>query len=100
MEKKLYSEVIASYDVTDNKRRRKVFEALKDLGLTPIQHSVFHGWLTTAEKKEILIIFEKFLKKDNDKAFFVNCNLSKKFQDRSFGHKISELQELKNYDSV
>ncbi len=37
----IFYEVLVSYDIEDNKNRKKLFEELKDMGLNSIQKSVF-----------------------------------------------------------
>ncbi|MCT7468282.1 CRISPR-associated endonuclease Cas2 [Aliarcobacter cryaerophilus] len=37
----IFYEVLVSYDIEDNKNRKKLFEVLKDMGLNSIQKSVF-----------------------------------------------------------
>jgi len=47
--------IVASYDITDDKRRRKVMKAMEDFGKR-VQYSVFECLLTPIE-------FEKFKKR-------------------------------------
>jgi CRISPR-associated protein Cas2 len=66
-------EVIISYDIEDNKSRTKLFDALKDFGLKPIQKSVFWGILINAEYREIKSLIEDYLQPE-DKAFIAKTN--------------------------
>lgn len=55
----LYSEVIVTYDVADNKNRKKLREGLLDIGLSDIQKSVFWGRVNKAERKAVTRLFQK-----------------------------------------
>ena len=37
----IFYEVLVTYDIEDNKNRKKLFDKLKDMGLNSIQKSVF-----------------------------------------------------------
>lgn len=71
----LYAEYLVSYDVQDTKARTALFNALKDVGLIPIQKSVFWGWLIPAECKMVQRLFRDKLD-TFDSAFIVPCKLS------------------------
>ena len=71
----MYSQVIVSYDIENNKNRTKLYEELKDIGLTPIQKSVFWGYLLVSEKRVVLELLKKYCNKD-DKAFLINTSLN------------------------
>lgn len=43
----LYVKYLVCYDISNTRTRSKFFDFLKDLGLTPIQKSVFFGDLKT-----------------------------------------------------
>ncbi|MDD2974354.1 CRISPR-associated endonuclease Cas2 [Aliarcobacter cryaerophilus] len=81
----IFYEVLVSYDIEDNKNRKKLFEELKDMGLNSIQKSVFWGELKIAEINILPHLFEKYCK-EQDKAFFVKANLSKDILKNSFGY--------------
>ncbi|MCI5910116.1 MAG: CRISPR-associated endonuclease Cas2 [Oscillospiraceae bacterium] len=61
MNKKLY---LIIYDITDNKRRRKVSKILEKYGIR-IQFSAFECELNEQKKKRIISLFEKIIKKDD-----------------------------------
>lgn len=44
---------LVSYDIVEDKVRRKVFEACKDYGLTNVQYSLFFGDLTRNRREEL-----------------------------------------------
>ena len=45
----MYAKYLVCYDIVDNKRRKRFSDALKDLGMVPMQKSVFYGDLKGAE---------------------------------------------------
>jgi len=100
MDKRLFHEVIVCYDVTESRRRKKLFEGLKDIGLMPLQKSVFHGWLMLTDEKDVNLLFERVLDKETDKAFCIRTKLTDNFSINTFGHKPFEIQELKSYDTI
>ena len=88
----LYYEVLVSYDIEENKSRKKLFDELKDMSLVSIQKSVFWGHLKGAEIKMLPHLFEKYCTK-NDKAFFVKARLSKEILKNSFGYEKCDFEE-------
>ena len=88
----LFYEVLVSYDIEDNKNRKKLFDELKDMGLNSIQKSVFWGNLKIAEIKILPHLFEKY-STGCDKAFFVKANLSKEILKNSFGYEKIDFEE-------
>lgn len=94
----LFYEVLVSYDIEDNKNRKKLFDELKDMGLVSIQKSVFWGHLKVAEIKMIPHLFDKYCS-DNDKAFFVKANLSKEILKNSFGYEAYDF-EVKEFEYI
>lgn len=93
---KLFFEVLVSYDIEDNKNRKKLFDTLKDMGLVSIQKSVFWGHLKMAEIKLLPNLFAKYCSK-TDKAFFVRADLSKEILNNSTGYAASDFEE-KQFD--
>lgn len=71
----MYAKYIVCYDVENNKRRSKFFDFLKDLGLQPIQKSVFYGELSTAELRSLATTAQKLLKPETDSCLWVLCPL-------------------------
>ena len=88
----IYHEVLVSYDIEENKNRKKLYDELKDMGLVSIQKSVFWGHLKGAEIKMLSHLFDKYCT-DNDKAFFVKANLSKEILKNSFGYNEEDFEE-------
>ncbi len=94
----LFYEVLVSYDIEDNKNRKKLFEALKDMGLASVQKSVFWGHLKLAEIKMLPHLFKSYCS-NGDKAFFVRANLSKEILKNSFGYEAQEF-EVKDFEFI
>lgn len=82
----LHREILVCYDVEGDKRRAKLFDALKDLGLIPLQKSVFWGDVTIAEFKAIQREFQRLLDAKMDRAIIVNVHLRDSSARNSFGH--------------
>ena len=79
-------QIIVSYDISDKKKRKKLYEELLDIGLVPIQKSVFWGYALTSEKRVVKNLFKKYCDKDTDRAFVINTVIDKDM-DSSFGYK-------------
>ncbi len=88
----LYFEVLVSYDIEENKNRKKLFDELKDMSLVSIQKSVFWGHLKEAEFKMLPHLLDKYCGK-GDKAFFVKAKLSKEILKNSFGYEKQDFEE-------
>lgn len=58
--------VVAVYDVTDNRRRQRLFQLLKRYGV-PAQKSAFEARLTTRERETLLRDVHRLLDADCDK---------------------------------
>ena len=95
----MYSQVIVSYDIEDNKNRKKLFEELKDLGLKPIQKSVFWGYVMISEKQVIKRLFKKYCDIKTDKAFISNVNLDKDL-DNSFGYDEDDFKHPESFEII
>jgi CRISPR-associated endonuclease Cas2 len=95
---KLYREVLVAYDVEDNKRRDRLFKGLKDIGLRPIQLSVFWGMVLGAEEKAIRRLFRSELNRDEDRAFVIPVNVTHNPRTDLFGYTVSPFEEPGRYD--
>ena len=62
----MFGKYIVCYDVEDNKRRSKFFDFLKDIGLFPVQKSVFYGDLNAAELRSLKTAARKMLKSESN----------------------------------
>ena len=94
----MYSQIVVSYDIEDNKNRKKLFEELKDLGLKPIQKSVFWGYLLVSEKRVIKELFKKYCS-DNDKAFLINASLDNNLQN-CFGYTEEDFKHPDEFEII
>jgi len=92
----MYSQIIVSYDIENNKNRNKLYEELKDIGLMPIQKSVFWGYVLVSEKRVILQLFDKYCDKF-DKAFLVNANID---INNSFGYKEDDFKHPEEFEII
>ena len=70
-----YTRYLVCYDIQDSKGRRRFFSFLKDLGLVPLQESVFYGDLKPAEARSLGIRAAEMLDSSTDKCFWFPCSL-------------------------
>jgi len=96
--KMVYTQIIVSYDIENNKNRKKLFEELKDIGLVPIQKSVFWGYVLGSEKRVIKKLFQKYCE-EKDKAFMLNAVLDKNL-DNSFGYKKDDFSHPESFEII
>ena len=92
-----YIEVIVMYDIANNKKRHKLYEELKDMGLKPIQKSVFWGYVMPNERRNIIELYDKYCDKETDKAIVLNAQLKENFQD-CFGYLADEFKYPRKYE--
>lgn len=73
----LWVEVLISYDITENKVRKRFYDFLLDMGLKPIQKSLFWGIILRPELKDIQdrINFEHLKIGEDDKILITKVNL-------------------------
>jgi len=95
----MYSQVIVSYDIENNKNRTKLFEELKDIGLKPIQKSVFWGYVLLSEKRVIKQLFKKYCNKEIDKAFMINATLDKDLSN-TFGYDKDDFNHPESFEII
>lgn len=93
----MHREVLVCYDIQDNKKRRRIAEDLKDLGLVHIQQSVFWGFITKAEESAVREICHLAIDPSRDRALLVRTDLSTNFSNKSFGYSEYELPNLTPY---
>jgi len=94
----MYFQVLVSYDIENNKNRTKLFKELKDLGLKPVQKSVFWGYVLKSEKRVIKELFETYCE-EGDKAFVLNVKLDKNLED-SFGYKNEDFSHPEMFEII
>ncbi len=95
---KLLREVLVAYDVEDNKRRSRLHEALKDIGLQPIQYSVFWGLILGAEERAVKRLFRLELDRKTDKAFLVPVRTGGQSRVATFGYVVNPFEKPERYD--
>jgi len=96
---RMYSQIIVSYDIENNKNRKKLFEELKDLGLISIQKSVFWGYVMISEKRVIKKLFKRYCDIKVDKAFMANANLDKDLNN-SFGYDKDDFKHPESFEII
>ncbi len=79
--------MLVSYDISENKPRRQMTELLRDLGLMPIQKSVYFGYLSRAEIQALAREGRKLLDANTDSLFWVRVNLPAVIDHQCLGHK-------------
>ena len=95
----MYVQVLVSYDISDTKKRNKLFEALKDVGLKPIQKSLFWGYILPSEKRVIKELFKIYCDTKSDKALIINASLDKAIED-TFGYEQEDFKHPSGFEIV
>lgn len=62
---------LVTYDICDNKRLRRIFEAVKGFGIH-MQYSVFLCYLTRRQHMELLAILDDIIHHREDQVMVVN----------------------------
>lgn len=75
------------YDIPDNKVRNRFASSLKDLGLVPLQKSVFYGDLKPAEVKALSKLAKDTLDDNDDRCFWFPCHLNTNTLSDCIGYK-------------
>ena len=83
----LYVKYLVCYDISNTRTRSKFFDFLKDLGLTPIQKSVFFGDLKTPEVRSLKAAAEKWLDASCDSCLYFPCHLKVEDIRKCFGER-------------
>ena len=74
---KLRQEFLVIYDISNNKARTSLYNALLAYGLFPLQKSMFWGKLTKSEKNSILRHLKEIME-ESDKAIIIPSKIDKK----------------------
>ncbi len=98
--KSMFKEVIVCYDITEDKRRNKFFERMKDFGLISIQKSIFWGYVNTAEERAILNELRNQSDPTTDRGFIVKVRLRETINKNGCGYSESDLPEDIDYGSI
>ena len=70
MKKNMY---YAVYDISDDKTRSRVVQALKDIGFVRIQKSVFCGSLSPQQKKDLVESLKRIAGEDESIYLILAC---------------------------
>lgn len=71
----LYVKYLVCYDIPDDKTRKVLSDSLKDMGLIPLQKSVFYGDLKPVEAASLSRFVKEHLDAEIDKCFWFPCHL-------------------------
>jgi CRISPR-associated protein Cas2 len=63
----------AVYDISDDKTRSRVVQALKDIGFVRIQKSVFCGSLSSQQKKDLVESLKRIAGEDESIYLILAC---------------------------
>jgi len=96
---KMFVQVIVGYDISDTKNRTKMFNDLKDVGLLPIQKSLFWGYILPSEKRLIKNLFKKYCDIKIDKAIISNVNIDKSLDD-TFGYDKDDFKHPQGFEII
>ncbi len=94
------SEVLVCYDISDDKKRDKFFERMKDLGLLNIQNSVFWGYLNAAEERAVLKELQKHTDAESDCGFIIRASLRANVSVSTVGYTLSDFPEDIEYGTI
>ena len=98
MSNKLFQPWLVCYDIEDNKTRRRLFDALKDLGMIALQESVFWGNLNQAELRAMQREAHELLDKKTDKIFWISADLQDRLQKQGIGYQYFTLPVPDGHD--
>ena len=96
----IYTKYLICYDIEENKVRKKFFDGMKDLGLIPIQQSVFYGDLNNAEFNAMKSLASELLNENKDKCLWIKCNLAESEIKGCVGYKEFEYDEPDGYKTI
>ncbi len=85
-------EYIICYDISDTKKRNKVFNELEKTGMKAVQKSVFWGYLTKAELYSCHRFISQIIEKD-DRALITHTNFNGRGQSFLVGYKEADFQD-------
>jgi CRISPR-associated protein Cas2 len=85
-------DIIVAYDIDDNKQRKDVFEQLRDLGLHPVQKSVFWGRVLPAEHRAIIAYLSQTIAQPN-KALVLHGSFNEQLTRHACGYPAHAWQD-------
>ena len=71
----MYTKYLVCYDISNNKRRQRFSDVLKNLGFVPMQKSVFYGDIRNAEISALARAATELLEANEDRCFWFACYL-------------------------
>lgn len=83
----VYTKYLVCYDIENDKTRKKVFTLLKDLGMIPLQFSVFFGELNGGEFSAMKSKLLSLITDPSDKCLWIRCNLDEHDLKKGIGYK-------------
>ena len=96
----IYAKYLVCYDVSSNSRRKKFSDALKDLGLVPLQGSVFYGDLKLAEVQAWIRTAMELLDPKEEKCFWLPCRLEVKDIQKCIGYDDWSFAEVDGHVTI
>lgn len=96
----IYSKYLICYDIEQDKTRKKFFEGMKDLGLVPIQQSVFYGDLTYSEFTALKRLAKDMLDAKTDKCLWLRCTLEVNEVKKFIGYNNFSYSEPDGYVAI
>jgi len=95
-----YRHYLVCYDIENNKKRNRFFKFLKDIGMTPLQKSVFWGELAQAEFHAMKREAHKELDPETDKIFWVVTSLDELKLKQGIGYQHIEIIPPDGYHTI
>lgn len=96
----IYNKYLICYDIESDKVRKKFFDGMKDLGLIPLQKSVFYGDLTSPEFSAVKKLAYDLLNSNTDKCLWLKCALDETCVRQCVGYKTFEYTEPDGFVSI
>lgn len=96
----MYSKYLVCYDISNSRKRTKFSDSLRDLGLVPMQNSVFYGDLKPAEVHSLRRTAEELLDKETDKCFWFPCRLDPEQIKKCLGYETWNYLEPDGHGSI
>ena len=96
----LRQEFLIIYDISSNKARTSLYNALLSYGLFPLQKSMFWGKLTKSEKNSILRLLNEIIE-ETDKAIIIPSKIDKKDpRTHLLGYSTDDFSDWKNNEVI
>lgn len=96
----IYNKYLVCYDIENDKTRKKFYDEMKNLGLIPVQKSVFYGDLASPEFFSIKKLANELLESETDRCLWIKCNLSESDIKKCFGYDNFKYLEPDGYAAI